>query len=187
MTTGFPRCFPSLLVAALLAVPASAATDYFLELEGIPGESKDRAHPALIEVESFSIGATNSASAGTLGGTGGSRGVSFSDISFNKVIDKTSPLLFLRTANGMRIPKATLFVRKTITIPTTQLLEYYTIILTDAVVTSVQTRGAGGDPLRESFSLSFGKIEFSYKPQKPDGSLDAPIKSGWDVVNNRAL
>jgi hypothetical protein len=46
--------------------------------------------------------------------------------------------------------------------------------------------GGGGVP-NESFSLSFGKIEFSYSPRKVDGSLDAPIKSGWDVVRNFPL
>ncbi len=183
MTTRFSSCLPSLLVAALLAAPAFAASDYLLELDGIPGESKDKAHPAVIEIESFSFGATNSGSAGAVGGAGAGK-VSFGDITFSKVIDKASPLLYLRTANGARIPKATLFVRKPSSNPVS---EYYTVTLTDALVTSMQTRGGGDGFPHESFSLSFGKIEFSYKPQKVDGSLDAAVKSGWDLVSNRAL
>ncbi len=175
--------FSSLLAAALLAAPAFAASDYFLVLDGIPGESNDRAHPAAIEIVSFSFGAANSGRVGAPG-TGAGK-VSFSDISFSKVIDKASPLLYLRTANGARIPKATLFLRTTSSNP---VLEYYTVTLSDVLVTSMVTSGSsGGGVPNESFSLSFGKIEFSYRPQKPDGSLDAPIKSGWDVVSNRAL
>ncbi len=179
---------PSLLVAALLAAPAFAASDYLLELDGIPGESKDKAHPAVIEIESFSFGASNSGSVASTGGGAGAGKVSFSDLSFTKVIDKTSPLLYLRTANGVRIPRATLFVRKPSSGPA---LEYYVVTLTDALVTSVQTGGHGGSDVlpHESFSLSFGKIDFSYKPQKADGTLDTLnlVKSGWDLVNNRPL
>jgi type VI secretion system secreted protein Hcp len=36
----------------------------------------------------------------------------------------------------------------------------------------------------DQFSMNFGKIEWEYKPQKPDGSLDSPIKTGWDVMQN---
>jgi type VI secretion system secreted protein Hcp len=175
--------FSSLLAAALLAAPAFAASDYFLVLDGIPGESNDRAHPAAIEIVSFSFGAANSGRVGAPG-TGAGK-VSFSDISFSKVIDKASPLLYLRTANGARIPKATLFLRK---LSSNKVLEYYTVTLSDVLVTGMATSGnSGGGVPSESFSLSFGKIEFSYRPQKADGSLDAPIKSGWDVVSNRAL
>jgi len=35
------------------------ATDYFLEIEGIKGESEDSLHPNTIEVLSFSFGASN--------------------------------------------------------------------------------------------------------------------------------
>lgn len=178
--------FPSLLVAALFAVPAFAASDYFLELDGIPGESKDQAHPAVIQVESFSFGASNSGIVGGGGGGAGTGKVSFSDISFSKVIDKTSPLLYLNTANGKILKKATLFVRRTIS---NAALDYYTVTLSDALLTRVQTSGQGDALPRESFSLSFSKIEISYIPQKADGSLDKlnPVKSGWDVVSNKAL
>ena len=176
--------FPSLLVAALFAVPAFAASDYLLEIDGIPGESKDKAHPAVIEIESFSFDASNSGLIAAIGGGAGK--VSFSDISFSKVIDKTSPLLYLNTANGKILKKATLFVRRTIS---NAALDYYTVTLSDALLTRVQTSGQGDALPRESFSLSFSKIEISYIPQKADGSLDKlnPVKSGWDVVSNRAL
>ncbi len=36
-------------------------------------------------------------------------------------------------------------------------------------------------------SLNFAKIEFSYSPQKPDGSLDAAVIAAWDVKANRKV
>jgi type VI secretion system secreted protein Hcp len=166
----------------LAAMPLEAATDYLLELDGIPGESADAKYPGSIEVESFSFGATNAGTT-TAGGGGGAGKVSFSDISFSKRLDKSSPLLYLHCAQGKHIRSATLYVRKA---GGDKPLEYYVVKLTDVLVSSVQTSG-GGDVVVESFSLNFTKIEFSYAAQKPDGSLDTPVKSGWDIAANVPL
>ena len=53
MKTQAPRFLPTLLLVALLATPVFAASDYLLELDGIKGESKDKAHTDTIEIESF--------------------------------------------------------------------------------------------------------------------------------------
>ena len=50
----------------VLLVPVQAATDYFLVIEGIEGESTDARYPKAIEVESFSMGVHQ-----TLGTTAG--------------------------------------------------------------------------------------------------------------------
>ena len=36
----------------------------------------------------------------------------------------------------------------------------------------------------DQISLNFSKIEFEYKAQKADGSLDSPVKAGYDVKQN---
>jgi len=165
----------------LAAMPLEAASDYLLVLDGIAGESTDAKYPRSIEVESFSFGAANAGT--TTGGTGGGAGkVSFSDISFMKRLDKASPLLYLHCAQGKHIPTATLYVRKAGDKP----VEYYVVKLTDVLISSVQTSG-GGDVVMESLSLNFSKIEFSYAAQKPDGSLETPVKSGWDIAENVPL
>lgn len=92
-------------------------------------------------------------------------------------------MLFLNCASGKPIKTAVLFVRNAGVNP----VEYYTITLSDVLVSNVRTAGSDGRPPHESFSLSYGKIEFSYKLQKLDGSLGTPIKTGWDLVNNVAL
>ena len=35
--------------------------------------------------------------------------------------------------------------------------------------------------VQENVAISFGDIEFAYKPQKPDGSMGGEIKFGWDT------
>ena len=173
------RFILSAICAALLAALPTAASDYFLMLDGIKGESLDKLHRDAIEIHSFSLGVSNS---GTLvSGGGGAGKATFSDISVLKNLDKASPLLYLHCAQGKHIPSATLFLRKSGENP----LEYFVIKLTDVIVSSVQTSGSsGGGVPTESLSLNFRTIEFTYTPQKADGSADAPIKTGWDIATN---
>ncbi len=156
------------------------ASDYLLEIEGIKGESSDKKHPGTIEIDSFSWGVSNAASMAS-GSGGGAGKASFSDLSMMTNTCKASPLLMLACATGQHIKSAKLFVRK----QGTEQHDYYVITLTDLLVSSFQTSGGGGSQSpSESFSLNFTKIEFSYSPQKPDGSLDTAIKASWNLKEN---
>jgi type VI secretion system secreted protein Hcp len=54
--------------------------------------------------------------------------------------------------------------------------------MNDVLVTSVSHGGSGGDGNpSENVTLSFAKIDFQYKPQKADGSLDAGIHFKYDI------
>jgi type VI secretion system secreted protein Hcp len=61
--------------------------------------------------------------------------------------------------------------------------------MSDLLVSSYQHGGsAHGEILpTDQISMNFAKIEFSYKPQKPDGTLGAAVISGWDVKANKAV
>jgi type VI secretion system secreted protein Hcp len=166
----------------VLLVPIQAATDYFLVIEGIEGESTDARYPKAIEVESFSMGVHQTL--GTTAGGGTTTGkATFSDLAVTKNLDKSSPILYLNCAQGKHIPKATLYVRKAGEKP----LEYYVVTMSDVIITSVQTSGGRGSTPTESLSLNFSKIEYSYKAQNPDGSLGLPVTSGWDLKANVRL
>lgn len=51
----------ALACAAVPAAAAAASADYYLKLEGVPGESKDDRHKGEIEIQSFSWGAAQGA------------------------------------------------------------------------------------------------------------------------------
>lgn len=156
------------------------ASDFHLEIDGVKGESEDGKHKDQIEVLSFSWGATNAGSHAAAGG-GGAGKVSFQDVHFTSYVCKASPLLMAFCANGKHITKATLHVRK----QGEKQQEFYTVTLEDLLVSSYQSGDAtGGSVPTDQFSLNFAKIKFEYKPQKKDGSLDAPVTQGWDVKKN---
>ena len=168
------------IAAVLLALPASAAVDMFLDLgAGIPGESTDKVHSKQVDVLAWSWSMSNPSTTPSVAGK-----ASFQDISVTKYVDKSSPLLMLRCANGAHIPTATLFVRKAGTIP----IEYIKIIMTEVIVTSVATGGSSGeDRLTENISLNFAKVEFDYVPTKADGTPDTMIPFKWDITGNVAF
>ena len=47
------------------------------------------------------------------------------------------------------------------------------------------THGGSGDGDSENVSLSFAKVALEYKPQKPDGSLDAGVFFKYDLKANK--
>ena len=157
-----------------------AAIDYFLKLDGISGESKDSKHKGEIEVLSFSFGETHSGSSG-IGSGGGAGKVKMSDFSFTARTTKASPQLFLSCAQGKHLKEAILTVRKA----GGSQQEYLIIKLNDVLVSAYALgSGEGESEPHDAFSLNFVKLSYDYKPQKADGSLDAPVHAGWDQLKN---
>lgn len=152
--------------------------DYFLNIDGIPGESPDSKHKDEIQVESWSWGETQSGSfAG--GGGGGAGKVSMQDFHFVMKTNKASPKLFFTCATGSHIKKAVLTCRKA----GGDQLEFLKIHFDDLLISSYQTGGsAHGDVLpTDQISFNFAKIKFEYAVQKSDGSLGSPLIHGYDV------
>ena len=158
-----------------------AADGYFLELDGIPGESQDARHRDEIELESFGWAETHAAGPG--GGAAAGK-VAIHDLHFRARVSNASPLLLLACASGRHLKQATLTARKA----GAAQQDYFVVTLSDVLVSAYAVAGAEGDlaPV-DQVSLSFARIELEYRPQKPDGSLGAPVKAGWDVKANKAL
>jgi type VI secretion system secreted protein Hcp len=147
-----------------------ALVDYFLKIDGIPGESQDAKHKDEIQVLSFDFGETQ---AGTMafGGGGGAGKVQMQDFHFMMNVNKASPKLFITCANGEHIKNAVLTARKA----GKDQQDYLKITFTDLLVSSFQTTGdanANSLPM-DSISLNFAQIEVQYKVQNADGSLGA--------------
>ncbi|MGH2734688.1 MAG: Hcp family type VI secretion system effector [Actinomycetota bacterium] len=158
-----------------------AAVDYFLKIDGVPGESLDNHHPNEIDVESWSWGESNSAEAGP--GRGAAGKVDIQDFHFTSRISKASPALMLACASGKHIKSAVLTARKA----GGAQAEFLVIKFSDVIVSSVQTSGSSDMVPMDSTSLGFSKIEVEYRETKPDGTLGASTVFGWDLKKNKKL
>ena len=157
------------------------ASDIFAKIGDIKGESPDDKHKGEIEVLSWSWGVTQS---GTMshGGGGGEGKASFNDFNFTHHIDKASPVLLKACATGEHIKEATFTVRKA----GKGQQEFLIIKMNDIIITGVAPSGAGdGAATAEHVALQFAKVDLEYKPQKPDGSLDAGVHFKYDIKGNK--
>ena len=115
------------------------------------------------------------------GGGGGAGKATFHDLSFVHNIDKASPLLMKACATGAHLKEATITHRKA----GKGQQEYLIVKMNDVIITGVTHGGSSGAGGSETVSLAFAKVDLEYKPQKPDGSLDAGIHFKYDLKANK--
>jgi type VI secretion system secreted protein Hcp len=155
------------------------AADIFAKIGDIKGESLDDKHKDEIEILSWSWGVTSAVV--TSGGGGSSAGrPHFSNFSFTHKIDKASPVLLQACATGVHIKDATIIQRKA----GKGQQEFLIFKMNDVLITGV-TLADNESGMPENVSLTFSKIDLEYKPQKPDGSLDAGVHFKYDISANK--
>jgi type VI secretion system secreted protein Hcp len=101
------------------------------------------------------------------------------DFHFVMRMNTASISLMKACATGQNIKDATLSARKA----GKDQAEYLVIKMQDVLISSYQTGGSEGGDLvpTDQVSFNFAKIDVTYKPQKPDGSLDAGIHFKYDL------
>lgn len=167
----------------LLASPLRtlAAYSIFLKLDGIEGEATASGFEKQITVTSFSHGITTPAA--PAGGGGTTSKPTFTDLTITKSLDKATPLLCLNCAQGKNIASATLTLCKQDQDKTTV---FYTIKLSQVLITSVQSGGGSGDTRpSETITLNFSAINCKYVPQNPDGTAGTPVEFSWNLATNK--
>jgi type VI secretion system secreted protein Hcp len=153
-----------------------------LKIDGIDGESHDHKHKGEIELQSYSLGATQQGTASSNSGLGAGK-VNMHDMQCVAGTSKASPTIMHACTSGEHYKKATLVARKA----GKEQQEYLTITLTDVLVSSYQHGGTshGSDIPNDHFALNFAAIDFEVKEQKHDGTLGGKVKKGWDVKANK--
>jgi type VI secretion system secreted protein Hcp len=161
-----------------------AATEYFLALDGIKGESKAVGHVDEIDLEAFGWGEFAQAGGGP-GGGGGAGKVTMQDVHVVARLSKASPALMLACAQGKHLKEAVLTARR----PGPAKQDYLVVRFEDVVITSYNVSGseAAGGPPTDQVSFAFARIRLEYRPQKQDGSLGPAVKAGWDAKQNKAI
>lgn len=159
-----------------------AAVDYFLKIDGIPGESQDAKHKGEIDLASFTwAGAQTQRNPG--GGQAGRTQIGDFEVAMR--MNKASPLLFLAAASGKHIKSAVLTARRA----GKDQQEFLVFKFSDVMISSYRTEGdRDSEPVPvDHVAFDFGQITVDYRPQRADGTLDAAVEAGWDVKANRPL
>jgi type VI secretion system secreted protein Hcp len=172
-------------VAAIFALPLMSlpgAVEMFLKIDDIKGEAQNKNHKDEIDVLAWNWGMTQSGTT-HVGAGGGAGKVNVQDLVVTKWIDKASPHLMLRCANGKRIPEAKLTVTKTFKDSVVD--DYFVITLKDVLVKGVETgMNATDTGMTEKVKLNFAWFQIEYNVLRTDGSSEGKTQMEWSVLEN---
>ena len=167
--------------APMAALATAGGADYFLDIDGLPGESADEDHRNWIEVLSYSWGASSAVASGSRSGAGKA---TVTDLFVSSMLSQASPQLFLAVMNGKHATTAVLEgVRRSGERDTVRFMR---LSLEDVLVTSYQT-GASEETPFDAFSLAYGRISYSYWRQDARGQMGPEQVVRWDVKANKAF
>jgi type VI secretion system secreted protein Hcp len=160
------------------------AADYYLQLDGIKGESADARHASWIECTTinWTITQPKSATASTGGGHTAER-AELSEISITKLVDLASPMLAQLCACGKTIPKAKLEMQRAD--GNGEPVKYFEVELENVLIAHIGPHFGGGDFPFESLGLKFSKVRWRYTRQKIGGGASGNTTGGWDLATNR--
>lgn len=159
------------------------ASDAYLQLDGIKGESQDQGHTGWIEVSGvrWGIHQPKSATSSTAGGHTAER-AELTDITFEKIADLASPILLQTCAMGKTIPKAKLeFMRADGNgVP----IKYFEIELENVLIGTISPM-LGSGLLQETVGLKFSQVRWRYTQQKVGGGSAGNTMGSWNLATNR--
>jgi type VI secretion system secreted protein Hcp len=169
------------------------AADYFLKIDGIPGEAKDATHKDEIQILSIHLAAEN-------GAKGMGRKPVVAHIAMG--VSKAGPKLFLACATGQHIPSAVVTGRKaggkqetfiTFSFLEVMVSRYHIgaghvqdMRNAEELITLYDIgTGPGIDP-KEFITIDFAMMRMTYNEQKADGKLGPKTEVMYNLKENKA-
>lgn len=181
------------IVCALAAPCAKAAVDVFICFQAgnvagvptVPGSGTDDGFPASagwFKIKGVSLGIENKVILGSTSGGIGAGKAAFNPVLIDKLVDQASVPLLTAAATGAHYDKAIIAFRKS---GDSRAAAFLTIELRTVFVQSIQTtESEGDDQPSEKLTLMYGAQKWSYRVQKPDGSLAPPVEHTWNQLTN---
>jgi type VI secretion system secreted protein Hcp len=157
------------------------ASDIFMRIDDIEGESTDRQHPGWIEVLNNKLGlkqriASTPSSAG--GATAGK--ADFKTFNFIRPVDKASPRLALVCAAGTHIDEILVEECRA----GGERVRYMAYRLRNCIIKRVMLIGGGIFPM-ELVDVDYGQIEWAYTQQSRSGGRPVgEVAGGWNREKN---
>ncbi len=156
-------------------------TNAYLQIEDIPGASKEADHEDWIQLTNCSQLITQPINAGANGRRPAGH-AQWGDFTVYKEQDKASPLLAHAPASGKHFPKATIELvgamgdKKNV---------FMKIVLEDVFIGQYGFQGGGLEPRPiEEVRFNFGKIKWEYTPDYI-GEVGSPVVMGWNRDANK--
>lgn len=168
--------------AEAVAVPTDPGSDFFLDVDGVAGDSTDASFPKTIVVLDWSWGIKTAISP-TNTGSGASKSKP-QPFTFVAPTSSASPKLFLRCAKGTHLKQATLTARR----KGGGKASYLMVKLQNVYVTSYRVAPSPTDALPlDVVQLEYGKATVTFTSQSDVGGPGKTVTAGFDFIKNAAL
>jgi type VI secretion system secreted protein Hcp len=149
---------------------------YYLKIENYPGESTAKDHENQIEVQVVSWGLSQSLT--VVSPSNSTARATFQDVDFEMRANRSSGALMLACAQGTHLKDAVFFARK----EGSEAKDILEIKLSDVLISSISD--VDSDEFLQRVSLNYGKIEYRYKRQLAEASLEDTTPFAWNVKEN---
>lgn len=155
------------------------ASDAYLKIDGVNGESEDERHKNWIEVRDvlYAVHQPNAKALSTAGGHTTGRADLY-PITFAKLADLSSPVLLQTCAAGKTLAKAVFeFMRAD---GDGKPIPYFKIELENLIIASITPDSGEGGLIVERIQLAYAKIKWFYVKQSIRGGTQGNTQGGWD-------
>jgi type VI secretion system secreted protein Hcp len=158
------------------------AFDTFLQIAGVDGESSAKGFEKMIEIYSFSWGASNPTTVGSATDGLSAGKVSISSFNCMKKTETSSAKLFQACCSGKHFDTAKVTMRKAGGDAGQEI--FLTYEFEDVMVESIQWSGSSGgdDTPTESVSIAFGKVTVTYYKQDDAGAMAKAGQGSWNLT-----
>ena len=158
---------------------ADEGVDYFLKLDGAPGESQHTGHNNEIRVLSWSWGGEAESSVGRTQGSGAGK-VTMQPLTIVAELDSAYTKLAGFLTQGKHIATGQLAAVK----HGADNQDYITIRLTEVFISSLNVTASGQVPI-VNLTLTYRSISTQYKMQNSQGNLTTAGAHSYDAATNQ--
>ena len=171
------------------------ASDFFIKIDGIDGESSDKSHAKWIEVIAFEHGSVQNVGVGRATDVSG-RG-QFMPFSFTHLVDKATPKLQQFCMSGQKVAKVQFMVCRAVA---GAQVPVYEVTMENVKIAKTQVKSVvngSSAPLIDTYAgvdgvyipieiveLVPGKITWKVTAIKPDNTKDGAVEASFNQVEN---
>jgi len=183
----------SIAAAFAVAPSAHAATDYFMKFETsaseqpLKGETMDKEFPGAVEISSWDWSAENPITLGSASGGTGAGKAKFNELTVEKAVDTTTPLLFQRLAQGRHFASVEIIARKAGSGPGQSVLPTRYIFQTVFIKSQEQSGDSGDDAPTEKLTFVYGAVAQQAARQTATGAAPTSAFGNWSQLSSSLI
>lgn len=171
------------------------ASDFFIKIDGIDGESSDKSHAKWIEVIAFEHGSVQNVGVGRATDVSG-RG-QFMPFSFTHLVDKATPKLQQFCMSGQKVAKVQFMICRAVA---GAQVPVYEVTMENVKIAKTQVKSVvngSSAPLIDTYAgvdgvyipieiveMVPGKITWKVTAIKPDNTKDGAVEASFNQVEN---